>query len=38
MSTLLEVTGLRKTFPVKAGDGILCRFDQGLGEVATSFV
>lgn len=27
-----------RAFPVKAGDEILCRFDQGLGEVATSFV
>jgi len=24
--------------PVKAGDKIVCRFDQGLGDVATSFV
>jgi len=27
-----------RAFPVKAGDEILCRFDQGLGAVATSFV
>lgn len=27
-----------RAFPVKAGDEILCRFDQGLGDVATSFV
>lgn len=27
-----------RAFPVKAGDEILCRFDQGLGEVATLFV
>lgn len=27
-----------RAFPVKAGDEILCRFDQGLGEVATSFI
>lgn len=26
-----------RAFPVKAGDEILCRFDQGLGDVATSF-
>ncbi len=26
-----------RAFPVKAGDDILCRFDQGLGDVATSF-
>ena len=27
-----------RAIPVKAGDEILCRFDQGLGDVATSFV
>lgn len=27
-----------RAFSVKAGDEILCRFDQGLGDVATSFV
>ena len=27
-----------RAFPVKAGDEILCRFDQGLGEVTISFV
>ena len=27
-----------RAFPVKAGDEILCRFDQSLGEVETSFV
>lgn len=27
-----------RAFPVKAGDAILCRFDQGLGDVATSFL
>jgi len=27
-----------RAFPVKAGDEILCRFDQGLGEVETAFV
>ena len=27
-----------RAFPVKAGDEILCQFDQGLGDVATSFV
>ena len=27
-----------RAFPVKAGDEILCRFDQGLGEVSTAFV
>jgi 2-oxo-hept-3-ene-1,7-dioate hydratase/2-keto-4-pentenoate hydratase len=27
-----------RAFPVKAGDDIVCRFDQGLGDVATSFV
>jgi 2-keto-4-pentenoate hydratase len=26
-----------RAFPVKAGDDILCRFDQGLGDVATAF-
>lgn len=26
-----------RAFPVKAGDEILCQFDQGLGDVATSF-
>ena len=26
-----------RAFPVKAGDDILCRFDQGLGDVATRF-
>lgn len=27
-----------RAFPVKAGDEIVCRFDQGLGEVKTSFI
>jgi 2-oxo-hept-3-ene-1,7-dioate hydratase/2-keto-4-pentenoate hydratase len=27
-----------RAFPVKADDEIVCRFDQGLGDVATSFV
>lgn len=27
-----------RAFPVKAGDEILCRYDQGLGDVATSFL
>jgi 2-keto-4-pentenoate hydratase len=27
-----------RAFPVKAGDDILCRFDQGLGDVATAFL
>lgn len=27
-----------RAFPVKAGDVILCRFDQGLGDVATSLL
>lgn len=27
-----------RAIPVKSGDEILCRFDQGLGDVATSFV
>lgn len=27
-----------RAFPVKAGDDITCRFDQGLGDVNTSFV
>ncbi|MFC3069643.1 2-keto-4-pentenoate hydratase [Phenylobacterium soli] len=27
-----------RAFPIKAGDEIVCRFDQGLGDVATSFV
>jgi 2-keto-4-pentenoate hydratase len=27
-----------RALPVKAGDEIVCRFDQGLGDVATSFV
>ncbi|HWA60290.1 MAG TPA: fumarylacetoacetate hydrolase family protein [Caulobacteraceae bacterium] len=27
-----------RAVPVKAGDDILCRFDQGLGDVATAFV
>jgi 2-oxo-hept-3-ene-1,7-dioate hydratase/2-keto-4-pentenoate hydratase len=27
-----------RAFPVRAGDEILCRFDQGLGDVAVSFV
>jgi 2-keto-4-pentenoate hydratase len=27
-----------RAFPVKPGDEILCRFDSGLGDVATSFV
>jgi 2-oxo-hept-3-ene-1,7-dioate hydratase/2-keto-4-pentenoate hydratase len=27
-----------RAIPVQAGDEILCRFDQGLGDVATSFV
>ena len=27
-----------RAFPVKAGDEILCRFDQGLGDVATAFI
>ena len=26
-----------RAFPVKAGDDIVCRFDQGLGDVATQF-
>lgn len=27
-----------RAFPVKAGDEIVCRFDQGLGDVSTAFV
>lgn len=27
-----------RAFPIKAGDEILCQFDQGLGDVATSFL
>lgn len=26
-----------RAFPVKAGDELVCRFDQGLGDIATSF-